>query len=78
MLRQTIQYDLAITESFYYLYPAYTRGLAYGPVIYTQHIPGSSISFWNSPAADRPSPDSRYEMRRSRMRQCRRENTLLI
>ena len=51
MLRQTIQYDLAITESFYYLYPAYIRGLAYGPVIYTQHIPGLSISFWNSSAA---------------------------
>jgi DNA-binding winged helix-turn-helix (wHTH) protein/tetratricopeptide (TPR) repeat protein/tRNA A-37 threonylcarbamoyl transferase component Bud32 len=29
LLRQTVQYELAITESFYYLYPAYIRGLAY-------------------------------------------------
>jgi len=53
LLRQTIHYDLAITEWFYYLYSAHIRDLAYGPVIYTQHIPGLSISFWNSPAADR-------------------------
>ena len=29
LLRRTVQYDLADTESFDYLYPAYIRGLAY-------------------------------------------------
>jgi hypothetical protein len=29
------------------------------PVIDARHKPGLSISFWNSPAADRASPDSR-------------------
>ena len=29
MLRGTIRYDLAVTQSFDYLYPAYIRGLAY-------------------------------------------------
>jgi tetratricopeptide (TPR) repeat protein len=29
LLRGTIQYDLAFTQSFDYLYPAYIRGLAY-------------------------------------------------
>jgi DNA-binding winged helix-turn-helix (wHTH) protein/predicted Zn-dependent protease len=29
LLRGTVQYDLAFTESFDYLYPAYIRGLAY-------------------------------------------------
>jgi len=29
LLRRTVQYDLAETESFDYLYPAYIRGLAY-------------------------------------------------
>jgi tetratricopeptide (TPR) repeat protein len=29
LLRETVQYDLADTESFDYLYPAYIRGLAY-------------------------------------------------
>jgi tetratricopeptide (TPR) repeat protein len=29
LLRDTVQYDLANTESFDYLYPAYLRGLAY-------------------------------------------------
>jgi DNA-binding winged helix-turn-helix (wHTH) protein len=29
LLRETLQYDLAITQSFDFLYPAYIRGLAY-------------------------------------------------
>jgi hypothetical protein len=29
LLRETVQYDLAFTQSFDYLYPAYIRGLAY-------------------------------------------------
>ena len=29
LLRGTVQYDLAVTQSFDYLYPAYIRGLAY-------------------------------------------------
>jgi len=29
LLRETVQYDLAVTDSFDYLYPAYIRGLAY-------------------------------------------------
>jgi len=29
LLRETVQYDLAYTQSFDYLYPAYIRGLAY-------------------------------------------------
>jgi tetratricopeptide (TPR) repeat protein len=29
LLRETVQYDLAYTESFDFLYPAYIRGLAY-------------------------------------------------
>src|SRR5208283_193883 len=29
LLRGTVQYDLAFTQSFDYLYPAYIRGLAY-------------------------------------------------
>jgi tetratricopeptide (TPR) repeat protein len=29
LLRETVQYDLAFTRSFDYLYPAYIRGLAY-------------------------------------------------
>ena len=29
LLRQTVQYDLALTQSFSVLYPAYIRGLAY-------------------------------------------------
>ena len=29
LLRGTVQYDLAVTDSFDYLYPAYIRGLAY-------------------------------------------------
>jgi tetratricopeptide (TPR) repeat protein len=29
LLRETVQYDLAFTDSFDYLYPAYIRGLAY-------------------------------------------------
>jgi eukaryotic-like serine/threonine-protein kinase len=29
LLRGTVQYDLAFTDSFDYLYPAYIRGLAY-------------------------------------------------
>ena len=29
MLRDTIRYDLAVTQSFDYMYPAYIRGLAY-------------------------------------------------
>ena len=29
LLRETVQYDLAFTLSFDYLYPAYIRGLAY-------------------------------------------------
>ena len=29
LLRETVQYDLAVTNSFDHLYPAYIRGLAY-------------------------------------------------
>jgi eukaryotic-like serine/threonine-protein kinase len=29
LLRGTVQYDLAVTDSFDHLYPAYIRGLAY-------------------------------------------------